>query len=257
MKKFTYPSLKSIQNRQILNLMGVSLWINKHAKNNTINISSDKNNVGNDRIRHLLHNNKQNSIYSDVDVNHKNKMKDLDVKDSSHETIIDISRLVAKKDNHGNDKILPSIQPKVLTHTPKVSFYLQGLRYNNWVLVVNILTMNDDERALWQSLKNALMQELHKKSESLTENIIYREIHYPLVDDEFYASMGLNPAQYTFDGFIIGLSVPIMEKSVVLMAFLNDMPNEIAIPPSQTLPSINDMIINPYLKKDFWQKVVG
>lgn len=246
-----HTPLKNIQHRKILDMMGVSLWIDKQAKKHPL-----PNGLENSRLRHLL-----------VDKTPKNtkviapKNDDItksNIQKSSDEFVagVDIKNLIVKNNtNNQDDKniVHENVLPDIINMS-KVRFYLQGLRYGQWVFVVNVLTMSEQEQALWQSLKNALMQEVQKNDDSNNE-FLYREIHYPLVDDEFYADMVLNPAQYTFDGFVIGLSA--LNGYTAKMVFLNDMPNEIAIPPSQKLPTINDMITNPHLKKDFWQKVVG
>lgn len=158
----------------------------------------------------------------------------------------------------------PPVQPNPITNlaqaqpfTPPahldIRFALQGVRFGQWVLIVDMLMMSRDEQSLWQSLKNALSNQA--SHQPITA--FYREIGYPLVKNEFRSDVGLNPAQYTFDGFVIGLCVSAGQHQAVQVAFLTDMPTAIITQTTQSLPNIHQMMMNPALKKQFWQTVVG
>lgn len=134
-----------------------------------------------------------------------------------------------------------------------ISFALQGVRFGQWVLIVDMLLMSRDEQSLWQSLKNALSNQ----ADHQPITAFYREIGYPLVKNEFRSDVGLNPAQYTFDGFVIGLCVSSGHHQAVQVAFLTDTPAGVIAQTAQTLPSIHQMMTSPALKKQFWQTVVG
>ncbi len=145
-----------------------------------------------------------------------------------------------------------------ITSEPKICFWLQGVRFGRWVLMVDILLMNPEERSIWQSLINALnTQSTHQ---SLT--FFYREIHYPLVKNEFRLDEVLNPAQYTFDGFMmgfsaVGLHTHISSSSVLQVAFLTDVPAGIAIQTLAQLPTVSQMAADTSLKKMLWQQVLN
>ncbi|MDO5050469.1 MAG: hypothetical protein Q4D68_01900 [Moraxella equi] len=134
-----------------------------------------------------------------------------------------------------------------------IRFALQGVRFGQWVLIVDMLLMSRDEQSLWQSLKNALSNQANHQPITA----FYREIGYPLVKNEFRSDVGLNPAQYTFDGFVIGLCVSSGHHQAVQVAFLTDTPAGVIAQTTQTLPSIRQMMTSPALKKQFWQTVVG
>ncbi|STZ55453.1 Uncharacterised protein [Moraxella lacunata] len=134
-----------------------------------------------------------------------------------------------------------------------IRFALQGVRFGQWVLIVDMLLMSRDEQSLWQSLKNALSNQANHQPITA----FYREIGYPLVKNEFRSDVGLNPAQYTFDGFVIGLCVSSGHHQAVQVVFLTDTPTGVIAQTAQTLPSIRQMMTNPALKKQFWQTVVG
>lgn len=158
----------------------------------------------------------------------------------------------------------PPTQPNPITNPAQVQpfaspahldirFALQGVRFGQWVLIVDMLLMSRDEQSLWQSLKNALSNQA--SHQPITA--FYREIGYPLVKNEFRSDVGLNPAQYTFDGFVIGLCASSAHHQAVQVAFLTDAPTGVITQTAQTLPSIRQMMTSPTLKKQFWQTVVG
>lgn len=158
----------------------------------------------------------------------------------------------------------PQVQPNLVTNVAQaypfaspahldIRFTLQGVRFGQWVLVVDMLVMNYDEQSLWQSLKNALSNQANHQPITA----FYREIGYPLIKNEFRSDVRLNPAQYTFDGFVIGLCVSSGYHQAVQVAFLTDIPAGIIAQSTQILPSIRQMMTNLALKKQFWQTVVG
>lgn len=158
----------------------------------------------------------------------------------------------------------PPVQPNPITNLAQpqpfappahldIRFALQGVRFGQWVLIVDMLLMSRDEQSLWQSLKNALSNQANHQPITA----FYREIGYPLVKNEFRSDVGLNPAQYTFDGFVIGLGVSSGHHQAVQVAFLTDTPAGVIAQTAQTLPSIRQMMTSPALKKQFWQTVVG
>lgn len=265
---------KNIQNRHILNLLGVSLWVNKQSINNQAicRMPAMVDRFYNPRLAHLL----PEMAKKPNDTNELSHQKNNDDYHDNHTSInnpaIHIKESLPKKahdthqshrhseDNHQNlplqktTSFTPQLTPQ--NEQPNIQFYLQGLRFGHWVIIVDILSMNGEEQALWQSLKNALARELQKQNAYQNINAIYREIHYPLVKNEFRADVVLNPAQHTFDGFIIGFGASVPNQRVQV-AFLTHMPQGIIAPTPHHLPTINDMMANPILKKTFWQQVVG
>ncbi|STZ09014.1 Uncharacterised protein [Moraxella caprae] len=148
---------------------------------------------------------------------------------------------------------LVQVQPFAPPAHLDIRFALQGVRFGQWVLIVDMLLMSRDEQSLWQSLKNALSNQANHQPITA----FYREIGYPLVKNDFRSDIGLNPAQYTFDGFVIGLCVSSGHHQAVQVAFLTDTPAGVIAQTTQTLPSIRQMMTSPALKKQFWQTVVG
>lgn len=167
-------------------------------------------------------------------------------------------------DEQAQSTAQPPVQPNPITNLAQaqpfaspahldIRFALQGVRFGQWVLIVDMLLMSRDEQSLWQSLKNALSNQANHQPITA----FYREIGYPLVKNEFRSDVELNPAQYTFDGFVIGLCVSPTHHQAVQVAFLTDTPTGVIAQTTQTLPSIRQIMTNPALKKQFWQTVVA
>lgn len=262
---------KNIQNRHILNLLGVSLWANKQSISNPSisHIPAMIDRFYNPRLAHLLPEMaKKSEDIKAVSWQNTDGIPHHDPQTPIDNPAIDVKELLVKKthdhqiSHHRHEEVSQTIS--VQTAVPlmaqnkqsDIRFYLQGLRFGYWVIIVDILSMNGEEQALWQSLKNALARELQKQNTHQNINAIYREIHYPLVKNEFRADVVLNPAQHTFDGFIIGFGASVPNQRVQV-AFLTNMPQGIIAPTSHHLPTISDMMANPTLKKTFWQQVVG
>lgn len=261
----------NIQNRHILNLLGVSLWANKQSISNPSisHIPAMIDRFYNPRLAHLLPEMTKTPQHIEPLHEQKNTHDDPIHHDNQIQNpVVHVKELLTQKehtqnqithrhseDNHQN---LPLQKTTSFTQNEQqnIQFYLQGLRFRHWVIIVDILSMNGEEQALWQSLKNALAREIQKQNAHQNINAIYREIHYPLVKNEFRADVVLNPAQHTFDGFIIGFGASVPNQRVQV-AFLTNMPQGIIAPTSYHLPTISDMMANPTLKKIFWQQVVG
>lgn len=157
-----------------------------------------------------------------------------------------------------NDKPTNPHRPSPIASEPKICFWLQGVRFGRWVLMADILLMNPEGRSIWQSLINALNAQ--SAQQSLT--FFYREIRYPLVKNEFRLDEGLNPAQYTFDGFMmgfsaIGLHAHMNSSSVLQVAFLTDVPAGIVTQTLAQLPTVSQMAADTSLKKMLWQHVLN
>lgn len=138
-------------------------------------------------------------------------------------------------------------------HSAEIKFFLQGVRCGRWVLMADVLAMSREEQSLWESLKNAL------STQALRQTMVYfyREIHYPLVKNEFRLDEGLNPAQYTFDGFVIGMSMSDEASLAVQMAFLTDIPVGIHTHSLVELPLISQMLQDASLKRILWRQIFG
>lgn len=262
---------KIAQNRHILALAGIPLWIKKHpieqdgADADIVSLPPTYDRLqSNPRLNHLLPNKSPAS---------SPKLPKLPKPSTKQHTKLGVSSSVAQNVKLPSKPQASSVveiskqapqattKPQRQSETSKsalpahldVRFALQGVRFGQWVLIVDVLMMNRDEQSLWQSLKNALSNQANHQPIT----IFYREITYPLIKNEFRSDVGLNPAQYTFDGFVIGLCVSAGQHQAVQVAFLTDMPTAIITQTTQSLPNIHQMMMNPALKKQFWQTVVG
>ena len=262
---------KIAQNRHILALAGIPLWTKKHpieqdgADADIVSLPPTYDRLqSNPRLNHLLPNKSPAS---------SPKLPKLPKPSTKQHTKLGVSSSVAQNVKLPSKPQASSVveiskqapqattKPQRQSETSKsalpahldVRFALQGVRFGQWVLIVDVLMMNRDEQSLWQSLKNALSNQANHQPITA----FYREITYPLIKNEFRSDVGLNPAQYTFDGFVIGLCVSAGQHQAVQVAFLTDMPTAIITQTTQSLPNIHQMMMNPALKKQFWQTVVG
>lgn len=270
---------KIAQNRHILALAGIPLWTKKHpieqdgADVDIVSLPPTYDRLqSNPRLNHLLPN-KSPASSPPASSPKLSKLSKLPKPSTKQHTKLGVSSSVAQNVKLPSkpqassvveiSKQAPqaTIKPQRQSETSKsalpahldVRFALQGVRFGQWVLIVDVLMMNRDEQSLWQSLKNALSNQANHQPIT----IFYREITYPLIKNEFRSDVGLNPAQYTFDGFVIGLCVSAGQHQAVQVAFLTDMPTAIITQTTQSLPNIHQMMMNPALKKQFWQTVVG
>lgn len=262
----------NIQNRHILNLLGVPLWANKQSINNQAicRMPAMIDRFYNPRLAHLLPEVAKTPQHIEPLHEQKNTHDDpIHHDNQTQNPVVHVKELLTQKEyaqnqithrHTGDDhQTLPSQEIVLVTpqnEQQNIQFYLQGLRFGHWVIIVDMLAMTMAEQVLWQSLKNALARELQKQNAHQHIHTAYREIHYPLVKNEFRADVVLNPAQHTFDGFIIGFGAS-MPNQMVQVAFLTHTPQGIIAPTTHHLPTIADMTANPTLKKAFWQQVVG
>ena len=268
---------KIAQNRHILALAGIPLWTKKHpieqdgADADIVSLPPTYDRLqSNPRLNHLLPN---KSPASSPKLPKLSKLPKLPKPSTKQHTKLGVSSSVAQNVKLPSKPQASSVveinkqapqattKPQRQSETSKsalpahldVRFALQGVRFGQWVLIVDVLMMNRDEQSLWQSLKNALSNQANHQPITA----FYREITYPLIKNEFRSDVGLNPAQYTFDGFVIGLCVSAGQHQAVQVAFLTDIPTAIITQTTQSLPNIHQMMMNPALKKQFWQTVVG
>lgn len=267
---------KIAQNRHILALAGIPLWTKKHpieqdgADVDIVSLPPTYDRLqSNPRLNHLL----PNKSPASSPPASSPKLSKLSKPSTKQHTKLGVSSSVAQNVKLPSKPQASSVveiskqapqattKPQRQAETSKsalpahldVRFALQGVRFGQWVLIVDVLMMNRDEQSLWQSLKNALSNQANHQPITA----FYREITYPLIKNEFRSDVGLNPAQYTFDGFVIGLCVSVGQHQAVQVAFLTDMPTAIITQTTQSLPNIHQMMMNPTLKKQFWQTVVG
>lgn len=131
--------------------------------------------------------------------------------------------------------------------TDEVYFHLEGIRYGDWVLMVDKFALVDFED-FWQRIKQGLRQQAH------TKHLTYQEktISYPPECDGIKYST-LKNAQATMMGFIFGFRQGNALPSRV--AFLTKLPCNIAYQGIQSLPSIREIATDETQKKSFWQSL--
>ena len=252
------------QNRHILAMIGIGLWSNKQSSVKRLAAPIDRLSI-NPRLEHLLPDAKKTPQVEQVETDTSNFNPNL----SSQASLSDIKeRLVqiSQSLSVGAGTFAPKTEQKVSKpqqDVPTVSsskdrrYHLQGVRYDGWVLVVDMMTMNTDEQSVWLSLCQALSSQAQKTQ-------VYHhihQVHYPLVgDDEYLEHQNLMPLENVFLGFMLRFLLQSGAYHEMNVAFLTTLPDDLQHVQlnvqHQKLPKIAEMTKQSALKKQLWSSVV-
>lgn len=134
-----------------------------------------------------------------------------------------------------------------------ISYVLEGVRAGEWVLLVDMTLMGDEEKLVWASLKTALSKWAAERKALLS----VESIRYPMSDD-LENSPAL--AQKCLDGFILRLRMmgDITKFDQVKLAFLSELSDGVDyFGEVQTLPQLLVMHEDSNAKKQLWQSVTA
>ena len=132
-----------------------------------------------------------------------------------------------------------------------ISYVLEGIRVGDWVLLVDISLIGDEEKLVWASLKTALSKWASERKAFFS----VESIRYPMNDD-----LGNSPtlAQKCLDGFILRLRMmgDITKFDQIKLAFLSELSDGVDyFGEVQTLPQLLEMHQDANAKKQLWQTV--
>ncbi|MBP2280871.1 hypothetical protein H4W00_001684 [Psychrobacter sp. PL19] len=113
-------------------------------------------------------------------------------------------------------------------------FDLQGGRYGNWVLIVDIQALNNDSQKLWQNITQALTLSCETAS-------------FPICE-------GMDTAELA-NASLAGYLFKIGRSEEVLVAALTDLPDGLTHPNLAHVPTLDQMLIDASLKRDLWQQL--
>lgn len=138
-----------------------------------------------------------------------------------------------------NNEVATNHQPEnSLTNLNKVDeiapFDLQGGRYGNWVLLVDIQALNNDSQKLWQNIIQALSMTCESASFPICAGMDTVEL-----------------ANASFAGYIFKVG----RSEVVQIAALTALPDGIEHPYLNSLPTLNEMIDDSMLKRQLWERI--
>lgn len=244
---------RHIQNRHILSMMGVAWWVNKDQQTHALSPMADR--LVNPRLSHLLPTTNNKEVSDKPVYNTQPAVVDAQNQSSVVKTL---AKTRPTTPSFTKEQDVPKTsdidkEKSVSNADKKLEYEMQGVRFGCWLLVADMTMMDSEARFLWASLLQALTTHAQKT------NLLYHshQIHYPLLqDDNTHHSLML--ANQTFLGFVYRLLfVGELEIEKVKVVFLTALPEGVNYPKHiHHLPSIDDMLNNPQLKKQLWATLV-
>lgn len=145
------------------------------------------------------------------------------------------------------DLAKPPETPAIIT---PIHYHVQGVRFGQWVLVVDRAMMDIPACALWSSLLAALQTKSNQAGVPYGDH----QVQYPLIKNDSQHQSALL-AKQVFAGFLLRL---MGVGSPLKLVYLTSLADTINCPPSaHVLPTIDEMIANPKLKKKLWQTLMA
>ena len=115
-----------------------------------------------------------------------------------------------------------------------VPFDLQGGRYGDWVILVDIQALNHDSQKLWQNITQAL-------------SISCETTSFPICE-------GMDTAELA-NASLAGYVFKIGRSEEIKVAALTALPDGLEHPNLSTVPTLDDMLADSSLKCQFWEQL--
>lgn len=113
-------------------------------------------------------------------------------------------------------------------------FSLQGGRYGNWVIMVDMQTLSGDSQKLWQNITQALSMTCETTA--------------------FPICAGMDTAELA-NASLAGYVFKIGRSEEVQVAALTALPDGLTHSALTTLPTLDEMLADSRLKRQFWQQI--
>ena len=113
-------------------------------------------------------------------------------------------------------------------------FDLQGGRYGDWVILVDIQALNNDSQKLWQNITQAL-------------SISCETTSFPICE-------GMDTAELA-NASLAGYIFKIGRSEEIKVAALTALPDGLEHPNLSTVPTLDDMLADSSLKCQFWEQL--
>lgn len=246
---------RQVQQRQILAMMGIRQWIQPDST--TLKIADIANPVA--PVQPLIDNPVAESTIDDSSVNLiattqpvmtnvADNKQSFSQADSVSAALID----AAIEDIEITQTVTDSIAPLVTKVTAPVefdsldtndnnkaldkvvSFNLQGGRYGNWVLIVDIQALDSDSEKLWQNITQALSLECETSS--------------------FPICVGMNTAELA-NASLAGYIFKIGHSEDIVVAALTALSDGLTHPNLTTVPTLEAMLADSSLKRQLWEQI--
>ncbi|MDX1787660.1 MAG: hypothetical protein R3205_06155 [Psychrobacter sp.] len=115
-----------------------------------------------------------------------------------------------------------------------VPFDLQGGRYGDWVILVDIQALNHDSQKLWQNITQAL-------------SISCETTSFPICE-------GMDTAELA-NASLAGYVFKIGRSEEIKVAALTALPDGLEHPNLSTVPTLDDMLTDSSLKRQLWEQL--
>ena len=115
-----------------------------------------------------------------------------------------------------------------------VPFDLQGGRYGDWVILVDIQALNNDSQKLWQNITQAL-------------SISCETTSFPICE-------GMDTAELA-NASLAGYVFKIGRREEIKVAALTALPDGLEHPNFTTVPKLDDMLKDSKLKRQLWEQL--
>ncbi|SLJ84577.1 hypothetical protein [Psychrobacter sp. DAB_AL43B] len=136
--------------------------------------------------------------------------------------ISNINNTDSFKDDGFKEEIFKKVAP----------FDLQGGRYGNWVILVDIQALNNDSQKLWQNITQAL-------------SITCETTSFPICE-------GMDTAELA-NASLAGYVFKIGRSEDIQVAALTPLPDGLEHPNLTTAPTLDDMLTDSSLKRQLWK----
>lgn len=113
-------------------------------------------------------------------------------------------------------------------------FNLQGGRYGNWAVLVDIQALNKDSQKLWSNITQAL-------------SITCETTSFPICD-------GMDTAELA-NASLAGYVFKIGRSEDIQVAALTALPDGLEHPNLTTVPALDEMLTDSRLKRQFWEQL--
>ncbi|WP_296244828.1 MULTISPECIES: hypothetical protein [unclassified Psychrobacter] len=113
-------------------------------------------------------------------------------------------------------------------------FDLQGGRYGDWVILVDIQALNNDSQKLWQNITQAL-------------SITCETTSFPICEGMDTAEL----ANASLAGYVFKMG----RSEDIKVAALTALPDGLEHPNFTTVPALDDMLADSSLKRQLWQQL--
>ncbi len=115
-----------------------------------------------------------------------------------------------------------------------VPFDLQGGRYGDWVILIDIQALNNDSQKLWQNITQAL-------------SISCDTTSFPICE-------GMDTAELA-NASLAGYVFKIGRREEIKVAALTVLPDGLEHPNLTTVPTLDDMLADSKLKRQLWEQL--